>query len=72
MRLTDQQLHTYKDQGFLIVENFLTPQERQAALDGFFRFFAPPGDPLWSEAFIQAMAERYPGFDPAPYLKARK
>ena len=32
--------------------------------------FPPPGDPLWTEPFIRGMAERYPGFDPAPYLAA--
>ena len=33
--------------------------------------FPPPGDPLWSEKFTAAMANRYPGFDPAPYHAAR-
>ena len=32
--------------------------------------FPPPGDPLWSTSFIEAMAERYPGFDSAPYRQA--
>jgi hypothetical protein len=32
--------------------------------------FPPPGDALWSEAFIHGMAERYPGFDVRPYLAA--
>ena len=36
MHITDAQLATYKEQGFLIVENFLTKDEQQAALDGFF------------------------------------
>jgi hypothetical protein len=31
--------------------------------------FPPPGDPLWTEEFTLAMAKRYPGFDPAPYLQ---
>ena len=42
MHITDDQLATYKKQGFLIIENFLSPAERQAALEGFFTFFAPP------------------------------
>ncbi len=44
MHITDAQLATYKEQGFLIIENFLTKEEQQAALDGFFTFFAPPYD----------------------------
>lgn len=32
--------------------------------------FPPPGDSLWSEQFIQGMADRYPGFDPVPYRQA--
>ena len=44
MHITDAQLATYKEQGFLIVENFLTKDEQQAALDGFFTHFAPPYD----------------------------
>ena len=32
--------------------------------------FPPPGDALWTPAFIQGMAERYPGFDPGPYEEA--
>ena len=36
MHITDAQLAPYKEQGFLIVENFLTKDEQQAALDGFF------------------------------------
>lgn len=32
--------------------------------------FPAPGDALWSESFIQGMAERYPGFDVKPYLEA--
>ena len=42
MRITDEQLDRYRRQGFLIIENFLTEQERSAALDGFFSLFAPP------------------------------
>ena len=41
MHISDQQLDTYRKQGFLIVENFLTEEERRAALDGFFSLFAP-------------------------------
>ena len=44
MHITDSQLDTYREQGFLIVENFLTPDERDAALDGFFSLFAPSYD----------------------------
>ena len=44
MRITDEQLATFRDQGFLIVENFLTRDEREAALDGIFTLFAPPYD----------------------------
>ena len=42
MHISDQQLDTYRKQGFLIVENFLTEEERRAALDGFFSLFSPP------------------------------
>ena len=42
MHITDDQLDRYRRQGFLIIENFLTEQERSAALDGFFSLFAPP------------------------------
>ena len=41
MHITDDQLDRYRRQGFLIIENFLTEQERAAALDGFFSRFAP-------------------------------
>ena len=44
MHITDAQLATYKEQGFLIVENFLTKDEKEDALDGFFSLFAPPYD----------------------------
>jgi len=40
-----------------------TPRQRE--LLGF----PPPGDALWTEAFIKGMAARYEGFDPAPYFK---
>ncbi len=33
--------------------------------------FPPPGDPLWSDTFLQGMSARYPGFDPEPYQSAR-
>ena len=42
MHITDEQLAQFKEQGFLIVENFLSQPEQEAALEGFFRFFAPP------------------------------
>lgn len=41
-----------------------TPRQREM-LD-----FPAVGDPLWTEEFVRGMAERYPGFDPAPYLVA--
>ena len=44
MHITDAQLATYKEQGFLIIKNFLSDDEREAALDGFFTLFAPPYD----------------------------
>ncbi len=44
MHITDAQLATYKKQGFLIIENFLTKDEQEAALQGFFTLFAPPFD----------------------------
>lgn len=44
MHITDEQIATYKQQGFLIIENFLTEEERQAALDGFYTLYAPPYD----------------------------
>jgi hypothetical protein len=39
---------------------------RQLELIGF----PPPGAPLWTPAYIQGMATRYPGFDTGPYLEA--
>ena len=44
MHITDTQIATYKEQGFLIVENFLTEEERQAALDGIYTLYSPPFD----------------------------
>ena len=44
MHITDEQLETYRRQGFLIIENFLSSAERDAALDGFFTHFSPPYD----------------------------
>lgn len=32
--------------------------------------FPPPGDPLWTPAYLAGMARRYPGFNTAPYLAA--
>ena len=61
---------TYKSgANFPAMERFMaeaTPRQRE--LLGF----PPPGDPLWTEAFIKGMAERYAGFDPEPYLQACK
>ncbi|MGY8824211.1 MAG: hypothetical protein ACKVJG_09785 [Candidatus Latescibacterota bacterium] len=42
MHITDEQLALFKGQGFLIVENFLSTDEKNAGLEGYFRFFAPP------------------------------
>ena len=44
MRLTDEQIATYLEQGFIIIENFLTADEALAARQGFYAFFAPPYD----------------------------
>lgn len=44
MHITDEQLARYKKAGFLIVENFLSKEEQEAALDGIFSLFAPPYD----------------------------
>ena len=41
-----------------------TPRQRE--LLGF----PAPGDGLWTEKFIEGMAKRYKGFDPAPYHAA--
>ena len=49
MHITDAQLATYKEQGFLIIKNFLSDDEREAALDGFFTLFAPPYDQYIAE-----------------------
>lgn len=40
-----------------------TASTRQLELLGF----PPPGDPLWTEEFAAAMAQRYPGFDASRY-----
>jgi hypothetical protein len=39
---------------------------RQMELIGF----PAPGAPLWTRAYIEGMAKRYPGFDTRPYLDA--
>lgn len=44
MHISNEQLETYRRQGFLIVENFLQAEEREAALDGFFTLFSPAYD----------------------------
>lgn len=33
--------------------------------------FPPAGDPLWTDAFLKGMQDRWPGFDPQPYIEAR-
>jgi hypothetical protein len=42
MRISDEQITQFKKDGFLIVENFLAPQKRDAAIEGFFEWFSPP------------------------------
>jgi len=42
-----------------------TPRQRE--LLGF----PPPGDGLWTDKFLAAIAKRYPGFDIVPYVAAR-
>jgi hypothetical protein len=42
MRISDEQIVQFKKDGFLIVENFLAPEERDAAIEGFFEWFSPP------------------------------
>lgn len=42
MRITDEQIATFKRQGFLIVDGFLSPTEAVAAREAFFKVFAPP------------------------------
>lgn len=44
MHITNEHIATYKKQGFVIIENFLSGAERQAALEGFFNLYAPPYD----------------------------
>ena len=41
MHITDEHLTTYKKQGYLIFENFLSKAEQEAARDGSFSLFAP-------------------------------
>jgi hypothetical protein len=42
MRITDEQIATFKQQGFVVLERFLAPTEARAALEGVFSFVAPP------------------------------
>lgn len=42
MRITDEHIATFKAQGFVIIENFLSEEERVAALDGIYNLFSPP------------------------------
>ncbi len=44
MHITDAQIATFKEHGFLIIENFLTKEEKEAALQGFFTLYSPPYD----------------------------
>ncbi|NKB68155.1 MAG: hypothetical protein GKR89_13920 [Candidatus Latescibacteria bacterium] len=49
MHITDEQIATYRQQGFVIIENFLTADEAEAARHGFFSLFAPPYDQYIAE-----------------------
>ena len=40
MNISNEQIEQYRAQGFLIIEGFLTEEERAAAIDGFFTLFA--------------------------------
>mmetsp|Transcript_60154 Transcript_60154/g.105361 ORF Transcript_60154/g.105361 Transcript_60154/m.105361 type:complete len:446 (+) Transcript_60154:87-1424(+) len=40
VRITDEQIEQYKKHGYLIVPNFLTPEETEAAQNGFFSCYA--------------------------------
>lgn len=42
MRITDEQIQFFKKNGFLIVENFLSEEERKQAAEGFYDWYAPP------------------------------
>ncbi|MGP4079217.1 hypothetical protein ACTWQL_04830 [Pseudalkalibacillus sp. R45] len=42
MRITDEQIDTLKQKGFVIIENFLTEKERKETLNGFYKEYAPP------------------------------
>jgi hypothetical protein len=44
MRVSDEQIRTYRNQGFLIIPGFLTQAETDAALAGFHRLYAPSYD----------------------------
>lgn len=46
---------------------FASATPRQIELLGF----PPATDPLWTDAFLDGMADRYPGFDPLPYRRAQ-
>src|SRR5690606_38928916 len=56
---------TYKlGAAYEAVKHFIAEASpRQLELIGF----PPPGDPLWTDKFLDAMAERYPGFNAEPY-----
>lgn len=42
MRISDQAIETFKKQGYVVIENFLTKEEKTSALEGFYQYFAPP------------------------------
>lgn len=44
MRITEEQISLFRKNGFLIIENFLSADEREAALEGFYECFAPSYD----------------------------
>ena len=46
MYITDEQIQQYKQNGYLIVSNFLGKKEAQKAKEGFYQCFADP----WYEA----------------------
>lgn len=41
MRITDDHIDSLKRDGFVIIENFLNPDEQRVTLDGFQRWYAP-------------------------------
>ena len=54
MYITDEQIQQYKQNGYLIVSNFLGKKEAQKAKEGFYQCFADP----WYEANEQMKSPR--------------